>query len=359
MDAYAPQGCSTAAAVPGVRARAASLVTLARAARRHRASPARRRPASFTSACGAFPRVSTRRTRRRRPSSWRCACSTRALVAFGERGDIEPALATAWTVSRDGLVWTFRLRQDVQLHDGTPLGPDEVVATLAERISADEPPAGAPRLGPALPRRGAGRPGGATRRGRVGPDRRGAAVRAAARAPGPSRPRDRRRAARRLAGRERTLPGRRAHPRSARAGSRADLARGPAPERPPDPARGRGRRGRSRRARSRRPPPCGAARRPPGLGRGGPPGRVRPDLAGRTPGAPDRPGPHQPQDGAPGRGARPRSRAPPPGARAVGGAARRLAAARRVGGARRRPPRSSTPRARGASWLRSPRSTRR
>jgi peptide/nickel transport system substrate-binding protein len=66
------------------------------------------------------------------------------LVAFGERGDIEPALATAWTVSRDGLVWTFRLRQDVQLHDGTPLGPDEVVATLAERISTDEPPAGAP-----------------------------------------------------------------------------------------------------------------------------------------------------------------------------------------------------------------------
>ena len=25
-----------------------------------------------------------------------------------------------WAVSRDGLVWTFRLRQDVQLHDGTP-----------------------------------------------------------------------------------------------------------------------------------------------------------------------------------------------------------------------------------------------
>ena len=66
------------------------------------------------------------------------------LVAFGDRGDIEPALATAWTVSRDGLVWAFRLRQDAQLHDGTPLGPDEVVATLAERISADEPPDGAP-----------------------------------------------------------------------------------------------------------------------------------------------------------------------------------------------------------------------
>jgi ABC-type transport system substrate-binding protein len=66
------------------------------------------------------------------------------LVAFGERGDIEPALAATWTVSRDGLVWTFRLRPDVQLHDGAPLGLDEVVAALAKRISADEPPDGAP-----------------------------------------------------------------------------------------------------------------------------------------------------------------------------------------------------------------------
>jgi peptide/nickel transport system substrate-binding protein len=66
------------------------------------------------------------------------------LVAFGERGDVEPALATAWSVSRDGLVWTFRLRPNVTLHDGAPLGPDEVVAALAERISADEPPERAP-----------------------------------------------------------------------------------------------------------------------------------------------------------------------------------------------------------------------
>lgn len=66
------------------------------------------------------------------------------LVAFGERGDAEPALATTWAVSRDGLVWTFRLRPDVQLHDGTALGADEVVAALAERISGDEPPETAP-----------------------------------------------------------------------------------------------------------------------------------------------------------------------------------------------------------------------
>jgi ABC-type transport system substrate-binding protein len=77
------------------------------------------------------------------------------LVAFGERGELEPALATTWAVSRDGLVWTFRLRQDVTLHDGTTLDPDEVVAALAGRISADEPPEGAPAW--VRPFRGAGR----------------------------------------------------------------------------------------------------------------------------------------------------------------------------------------------------------
>lgn len=77
------------------------------------------------------------------------------LVVFGERGDLEPALATTWGVSRDGLIWTFRLRQDVQLHDGTPLGADEVVAALAGRISADEPPEGAPAW--VRPFRGPGR----------------------------------------------------------------------------------------------------------------------------------------------------------------------------------------------------------
>ena len=77
------------------------------------------------------------------------------LVAFGERGDIEPAIAQSWTVSRDGLTWTFRLRQDVQLHDGGALGVDDVVAALTERVSADEPPDGAPAW--VRPFRGAGR----------------------------------------------------------------------------------------------------------------------------------------------------------------------------------------------------------
>jgi peptide/nickel transport system substrate-binding protein len=88
------------------------------------------------------------------------------LVAFGERGDLEPALASAWSVSRDGLVWTFRLRPDVQLHDGSPLGADDVVAALTARLSDDEAPEGAPPW--VRPLRGAGRAVREFRRGPAG-----------------------------------------------------------------------------------------------------------------------------------------------------------------------------------------------
>jgi peptide/nickel transport system substrate-binding protein len=57
------------------------------------------------------------------------------LVEVGERGDIEPGLAAQWTVSRDGLTWTFRLRPDVQFHNGTSLTADVVVASLGRHLA--------------------------------------------------------------------------------------------------------------------------------------------------------------------------------------------------------------------------------
>lgn len=65
--------------------------------------------------------------------------------------DIEPGLATQWSVSRDGLTWTFRLREGVRFHDGTVLTAQHVAESL-ERVvlpnapNAPNPNAAAPRL---------------------------------------------------------------------------------------------------------------------------------------------------------------------------------------------------------------------
>ena len=41
-----------------------------------------------------------------------------------------PDLAEAWTLSSDGLVWTFRLRRNVKWHDGQPLTAEDVKFTM-------------------------------------------------------------------------------------------------------------------------------------------------------------------------------------------------------------------------------------
>src|SRR5258706_15372569 len=52
--------------------------------------------------------------------------------------DIEPGLAAQWSVSRDGLVWTFRLREGVRFHDGTVLTAQHVVESL-DRVIQPSP----------------------------------------------------------------------------------------------------------------------------------------------------------------------------------------------------------------------------
>ncbi len=51
----------------------------------------------------------------------------------GESRNFIPGLATGWQVSRDGLVYTFHLRQDVAFHDGSSFTA-EAVARNIERI---------------------------------------------------------------------------------------------------------------------------------------------------------------------------------------------------------------------------------
>jgi peptide/nickel transport system substrate-binding protein len=54
--------------------------------------------------------------------------------------DVEAGLATHWAVSRDGLSWSFRLREGVRFHDGTPLEAGLVAASL-ERVLVPGHPA--------------------------------------------------------------------------------------------------------------------------------------------------------------------------------------------------------------------------
>jgi peptide/nickel transport system substrate-binding protein len=46
----------------------------------------------------------------------------------------EPGLAESWTVSDDGLVWTFKIREGVTFHDGTPCTAEDVAWSLSWTI---------------------------------------------------------------------------------------------------------------------------------------------------------------------------------------------------------------------------------
>ena len=53
------------------------------------------------------------------------------LVKFDASGKPIPDLAKSWEVSKDGLVWTFFLRDDVKFHDGHPLTAHDVAFTYS------------------------------------------------------------------------------------------------------------------------------------------------------------------------------------------------------------------------------------
>lgn len=52
------------------------------------------------------------------------------LIAFDERGNPSPDLASAWGFSRDGTVYNVDLKPDVKWHDGEPLTADDVLFTV-------------------------------------------------------------------------------------------------------------------------------------------------------------------------------------------------------------------------------------
>jgi len=62
------------------------------------------------------------------------------LVRFKPGGfEVEPALATSWDLSADGMVYTFRLRQGVKFHDGTAFDADAVKFTYDRLLDPNHP----------------------------------------------------------------------------------------------------------------------------------------------------------------------------------------------------------------------------
>jgi peptide/nickel transport system substrate-binding protein len=59
------------------------------------------------------------------------------LTRFGPDGEILPALAKSWTISDDGLVYTFSLREGATFHDGTDFNADDVKFSL-DRARAED-----------------------------------------------------------------------------------------------------------------------------------------------------------------------------------------------------------------------------
>ena len=62
------------------------------------------------------------------------------LVGFpDESTQIVPGLADSWTVSKDGLTYTFKLRRGVKFHDGTPFNAEAVKFSIERQFNPEHP----------------------------------------------------------------------------------------------------------------------------------------------------------------------------------------------------------------------------
>ncbi len=53
--------------------------------------------------------------------------------------EVEPALAESWTISEDGTVYTFKLREGVTFHDGSPFNAEAVVFDFQRMLDENHP----------------------------------------------------------------------------------------------------------------------------------------------------------------------------------------------------------------------------
>lgn len=59
------------------------------------------------------------------------------LTTINEEGEVLPNLATDWTVSDDGLVYTLELQEGVTFHDGEPFSAEAVIASLERALDPE------------------------------------------------------------------------------------------------------------------------------------------------------------------------------------------------------------------------------
>lgn len=56
------------------------------------------------------------------------------LVFLDADGSLKPCLATEWSVSDDGLCYTFKIREGVKFHDGSALTPEDIVFSFDQSV---------------------------------------------------------------------------------------------------------------------------------------------------------------------------------------------------------------------------------
>ena len=72
-----------------------------------------------------------------------------SLISVDGDGKFYPYLAESWDVSEDGLTYTFKLREGVLFHDGTPLTAGDIAFTYNRALDPEiASPAAGPALGP-------------------------------------------------------------------------------------------------------------------------------------------------------------------------------------------------------------------
>jgi peptide/nickel transport system substrate-binding protein len=59
------------------------------------------------------------------------------LTRIDAKGEVQPGLASGWTVSPDGLVYSFKLRSGVKFHDGTPFDCSIVKFSYDRAVAPD------------------------------------------------------------------------------------------------------------------------------------------------------------------------------------------------------------------------------